>query len=503
MLVTHFLTTVTKETIVSIYRPTPNTVTSPPVTTVTGTNADFHLAVESYYEARKQDAQVERFQASLAGESFSGINENNRHIYIGYVKSMAKGLGVKLPEGIDDISNPVILSRTLAGEGLIGETWEEIKKMFTNLMRMFTDLLKRIFTRAGRLKARIEGIRETLKNRPELKLAQISPETVPDGLKHLFPSAANISVGSVQQGIGRTDKILTNFLLVVKSFELLAYSGVIEPSKVKGMQELIRKKNTTIENVRDKAEINANTKSGLFSNKEKKESEKNLKAAKTELEAVSKEKKNARDALDKDLDRVNDPVVDENGGLIDDKFEDDYKKAVEKINGFMDGVAKLELIGGKTILVNATEKEHGIPKLEMEKSDVKHDDATVTLSDTKTVSGVLSSALEILNKSQTLNDTASKVMEHFANAFTSIDNAIAAITANEKTDRKISGGDAKTEGKLSTYKGLAEKSVKPFLKKLQDSFVIFSKLTSTFIELSMDTCDAAVDYSLLCMKYYK
>ena len=489
----------------SIYRPTPNTVTSPPVTTVTGTNADFHLAVESYYEARKQDAQVERFQASLAGESFSGINENNRHIYIGYVKSMAKGLGVKLPEGIDDISNPVILSRTLSGEGFIGDTWAKVKKVFTKLMRMFTDLLKRIFTRAGRLKARIEGIRETLKNRPELKLAKISPDTVPDGLKHLFPSAANISVGTVQQGIGRTDTAITKFLLIVKEFESLAYVGVIEPSKIKGMQELIRKKNETIDKVDDKAKIDANTEDTgwLRKGKEKRESEQNLKAAKAELKAVSKEKTKARDSLNADLDRVNDPATDENGGLIDDKFEGRYRYAVEAINGFMDNVAKLELIGGKTILVNTTEKEHGIPKLEMEKSDVKHDDATVTLSDTKTVSGVLGSALEILKKSQNLNDSASKVMEHFANAFTSIDAAIVAITANEKTSRTISGNDAKTEGKLSTYKGLAEKSVKPFLKKLQDSFVIFSKLTSTFIELSMDTCDAAVDYSLLCMKYYK
>ena len=63
--------------------------------------------------------------------------------------------------------------------------------------------------------------------------------------------------------------------------------------------------------------------------------------------------------------------------------------------------------------------------------------------------------------------------------------------------------DADTEGKLKTYKGGAEKYIKPFLKKLQDTFVIFSKITSTFIEISMDTCDAAVDFSLLCMKYYK
>lgn len=425
-------------------------------------------------------------------EDFSFINRGNCVLYNEYIRTITSNLGLPDTQSISqeaiDLLPTAALNHHLALEGFISNIWDKIKKIFAAIIKAIKDFFIRYFTRLGRLKGKLQNLKELL-NSTDTNLKTPSLDTVPSGLASKYPYGSDLTIGTITEVFKNSTATISALTKINADAIKLAKKDVLDADfveKVKSLKNIVESGSKSID--ANNARKNTGFKSmipGTKDNKENKAIDEDSKGIKQTIDDAKKE----ADSEDGKLAAINDDKENINIEFDDKVFtaaRNEFNALLDTINTSMGSLLNKKLISGKSIAKIDVSPEEGI-SLDMETADDKP--SSVSLSGRNTLSTLIESTIKTITDSEEVASKSGSVNDAISNSMTSIDKLIHDID---------SAGDAK----LGKYKTILNNKVKERLNLLKSFFTTYNKLNKTLFETVLDAADGNVEYTVLCIKYF-
>lgn len=427
--------------------------------------------------------------SEVSEECFNFVDKKNYTLFNEYIKTITRDLGVKsIPvvstEAIE-ILPTAALNHHLALEGFIGTMWDKVKKLFVRIYEAVKSFFGRHFTRLGRLKKKLENLKEVLAETPK-DLKQVNLDTVPSSLTSKFPYSGTISETTIERTI-ETAKLLVDILEVAnKEGTELANRDILNKdfvAKVKSLKEKMG-------NINAKIEDNYSQKSNkIFKSAEEKAKNKELNKDNKNLQEMSKQT-NAE--LKDEEGKLSDVVGDKgNQGVeFDDKEFEIAKKEmagyIKKLEDSFKKIVNKPITGGKTLKEVKITGEDGI-SLEFDTDKDTPSDVTLggKIGLAKMVDGVLATLTS---------------MEKITNNYTKVNDT---VMKNLDTVEKLIGDLEKVTGvNEAAYKKILQNKVRERLKLMQTFFKEYNRTNKELMSMVADIADGVVSYSVVSLKHF-
>jgi len=456
-------------------------------------------------ESQLIDAQVSEFNKhvvafnslnvideQISKESYNFIDKGNYILYNEYIKSITSNLKTDyIPtisqETIDTLPTTA-LNHHIALEGFIANMWAKIKAIFSRIYNAIKDFFVKYFTRLGRLKNKIGNLVKVL-SETDKNLQMFNLDKVPGGLASKYPFKDIVDRDIISE-------VYTNLAILVDSFgEISAKASVFAGrdildkdfvTSVSKLKDEIKVNKTNIDHNKDTQATLGSIKKHLPFTEDgatNTELNKENKSLEKEAKAKAKEVENKEEQVSEIVDKETD--VD----MSDKKFEEakkefqDFLKTLETV---LNKVKNKRMIKGKTITEIKVSEDSGI---ELEISEDKETPSGITLSAKEPLIKLLNTVLEGINKSEKLATEYGKINDN--------------VIKNMNTvDKLISDLDKIPEGSLGKYQKLLNNKVKVRLNLAKTFFNNYNKICKNILEMTMDSGDGVVEYSVLSLKHF-
>lgn len=422
-------------------------------------------------------------------ESFCFVDKNNYTLFNEYMRVITRNLDVKsIPvvslEAIELLPTAA-LNHHLALEGFIGSMWDKVKKLFVKIYEAIKAFFSRHFTRIGRLKKKLENLKEVLNETPK-DLKQVNLDTVPSSLTSKFPYSGTISETTVERTI-ETAKLLVEILEVAnKEGTELANRDILSKDFVAKVKSLKEKMGT----IQGKIVDNESKKSGKFFRSE--EEKKNDAAIKNDNKNLQEMSKQTRAELKEEEGKLSDVVGDKGnaGAEFDDKDFELAKKEmsqfVKKLEEGFKRIVNKPITGGKTLKGVKVTTEDGI---ELEFDTDKDTPSDVTLGGKAGLSKMVDGVLSILTDMEKITTNYSKVNDTVMKNLDTVDKLVGDLD-------KVTGANE------AAYKKILQNKVKERLKLMQTFFKEYNRVNRELMKHVADTGDGVVAYTVVSLKYF-
>ena len=420
------------------------------------------------------------------GVSFEGFNflDRNNHVlfneYLGMVKrnlnvnldgAMALESAIATPHGLKHYQ--------LSLEGIIGNMWAAIKKVFIRLGSAIKEFFKRHFTRLGKNKKRLENLLNTLK-KTDKDILEINLEKVPNKIKSAFPYKGDISERDIKESVAAAAAIEDTLQIINNGAVEMAKKSVMDRdfvSRIKALADTIKdaRGNTKEEGLRDKAGRVV----PFMSKTEKSKDNDKFKdiANKATDEKAGIEKELSQNAGQEDIDA--------DTGI--QKVVDELTVYFGKIAKSMEGVRGRKLPGGKVLKTIKIEPDSGI---ELEFDDDKDTPDSVSLGSKSSLTNLVSDCLGVIEAMEKTAKVYGTVNDTIMNGIKTVDSLIGDL------DRLNYSPDA------ARYKKKLENQVKLRLKLMQTFFTNYNKINKNFMSMVLDVSEGVVVYATESLKKF-
>lgn len=447
--------------------------------------ADFNNHVKAFNSLNVIDEQI-------SSENYNFIDKGNYVLYNEYIKSITSNLKMEhIPivsqESIATLSQTA-LNHHIALEGFIGDMWKKIKEIFNKIYNSIKEFFKTYFTRLGRLKNKINNLLEVLKETDkDIKLVTL--EKVPGGLASKYPVDGNIDVSTITETYDSLSTLLNSFNEVNKRAEAFSSKDILDKdfvAKIIKLKDEINTANSQIDNNKNEQDKLGSVKKFIPG---------------TDDRAKNKELNNTNDSLEKDAisksneidnskNKISDITSKEGDIDLDDKKGEEAQR---EFNDFIKSLAEVlnkvkgkQLINGKTITEIKVDENSGI---EIETNENKETPSSVTLEDKATLIKLLTDISQGIEQSEKLTAIYGKINDKI-------------MENMNKVDKLISDINKIPEDSLGKYKKLLNNKIKVRLNLAKTFFNNYNKICKNMLEMSMDTGDGVVLYSVLSLKHF-
>ena len=427
---------------------------------------------------------------SVATESLTFIQPNNRVLFNAYTSLLSETYGVVTPRLVSPLafesSSVAVVNHQLALEGWMGDLWAKIKSIFTKIYTSITEFFKKHFTRLGIVKKRlnnlIEALNETDKDAQPGKMMDVD---MPTGLGNRYKGFDDVSAITVGTSVKNMDAWMTSFKKITDEAKTFAKAGMVGPDFIRSIKEL-----------RDKA---ANASTAIDKNKEAQNEIGTLagmvgagKAAKKALKDSQKDlttiKNNAdREANQKDAEISNstkgesddETLNSEKGTKLFEVFVTNVSAELSKHKGklFVDGFQFKEVTG---------DKEKG---LEIESENISDTPEKLILGNKAQLKALCTECLAIVKTAEAGVDSYSAVNEEIMKQLTAVDTLVKDI---DKFDPE----------KYGKYRKVLTSQVQTRLKLLQTFFRNYNQIGKNVYSAALSTGEGVVEFSMISMKHF-
>lgn len=426
-------------------------------------------------------------QTQVASESFSFIDKGNHILYNEYIKAITANLNlthvpVVSQEAIDTL--PVVaLNHHLSLEGFIGDIWAKIKALFVKVYDTVKKFFTSIFTRIGRLKAKLTNLEKVLRT-TDKQLQKAGNDKVPSSLSSKYPISGNLTLQTINEVFANTTAIGDLLVSMNKQATELAGKEILDKNFVTGIKNLRSQSQSA------KDEIDAN-------NADK---EKGVKAA-LGLSKKNKEIDKSNDSLKKIADDAEKSAEDEEGkasdiasknaGLdIDDKgFEAAKKEFGAFLKTIEDGFNKVKgkpLISGKHITQVTVKPDEGV---EFETEESKETPSQIQYGDVMELRKLVETTISVVDN-----------LEGAAKSYGDINETI--MKNLDVVDKLVKDIDAIGDQKLGKYKTVLTAKIRERLNLMKSFFRDYNKVNKNLTEMVVEAAEGNVAYTVESLKYF-
>lgn len=422
-------------------------------------------------------------------ESFNFIDKRNYTLFNEYIRVITRNLDVKSPPVVSteaiELLPTAALNHHLALEGFIGSMWDKVKKLFVRIYESVKAFFTRHFTRLGRLKKKLENLKEVIGETPK-DLKQVNLDTVPSSLTSKFPYSGTISETTVERTL-ETAKLLVDILEVTnKEGTELANRDILNKDFVAKVKSLKEKMGSIQGKIADN---NSQKSDKFFKSKEEKEKNKALNEDNKNLQEMSKQ---TNTELKEEEGKLSDIVGDKgNQGVeLDDREFEAAKKEmtsyIKKLEGSFKKIVDKPITGGKVLKEVKLSGEDGI---ELEFDTNKDTPSDVTLGGKVGLAKMVDAALATLTN-----------MEKITNNYTKVNDT---VMKNLDTVEKLVGDLEKVTGaNEAAYKKILQNKVRERLKLMQTFFKEYNRTNKQLMGMVADIAEGVVSYSVVSLKHF-
>lgn len=427
---------------------------------------------------------------SVASESYTLVDSKNQSLYNAYACLLAEKMGVSMPQlqtvSVEALNTDGIIpvNHSIALEGWISTLWEKIKSIFKSVYQSVQAFFKKHFTRLGRAKNALENLQSVLR-KTEKELSDASMENYSGGLLGRYAGYGVVNASNVKTSLANVAKVTQSIAGVNKQAQAMASAHMVDKdffTKIKAL------KDQAAGNDSAKEDIDKNTPgkmSTILNGDKRRDRSAKLDESKT-LGEISKQAKSEASSMDAE---VGIQASNDTGDL-----DSNLELAKKQMAGFLDEVKKTLDVGLNTKLIS------GMQITEVTITDDL--DLTVVMGNeeakaTALVLGARSDLLICIKTAITLLDNTEKALTQYGDTNDLIIKNLGTI------DSLISDIDKIDPQAYGQYKKLVNEQVRARLQMLRKFFSVYNKTGKTLLDMSMDACEAVVEYGVLSVKHFK
>ncbi|EKD89646.1 MAG: hypothetical protein ACD_33C00017G0001, partial [uncultured bacterium] len=438
---------------------------------------------------------IDIINTAIANENFNLVDKSNYVLYNEYIKSITSNLKIDyIPtitkEAVESLS-PVINNHSIALEGFIASMWEKIKQVIKALFAKVKEFFKRWFTKAGRVKGRLENLKKVLsETKSDIQIVNL--DKAPSSLLSKYPFSDPINFAIVNKVTETTKTIITDLSKLVTLAEESSKKDIISKEILERINEL----KDSIANNRDKvkdvdSELDKTPVQKVLpvgNSDEVKDLKNEKKLISSTIKEDSKELKKTQSGLNKVENSIPDNLTDQEAEELVDKVISNMNKTIDDVVKKLDDQ---ELIGGKKLTINDKKEDDSLMLFEIEDIENKVSSASVILADKNDLLKLVNSGLELLTITNATITKLGKIDDIFTKKLNDVDKVIYELSKIEEKD--------KTNSK---YKKILDKVVKKRLMSYKQQFVGINKISTNLLDMALYTCEGISDYSTLSLKNF-
>lgn len=427
---------------------------------------------------------------AVAEESFNFLDKKNYVLFNEYIKTITKDLGLKsVPvvstEAITELPG-LVVNHDLALEGFLGSLWDKVKTLFKKIYESVKAFFTKHFTRMGRLKKKLENLKEVLKE-TDKDIKQLNLDKVPGPISKAFPFEGVITEDTVKTSLDIVKGVINVLSVTNKDAVALAGKDVLDRdfvAKVKALKDQVSANKDKID------ENNSNKTGGLKSlYGEGKANNKQLKEDNKTLSQINKEKSSEIASKEGELKATVSSKENIEAMLEDKSFE----VAKREMSAYYTEVAKaFKAIEGKPIPGGKMLKEAKITEdgIELNFDENKDEPNSVSLGSKNSLTGLVDTMLSSLDE-----------LEKATNGYSKVNDAI--MKNMDTVDSLMKDLDKVTDNpNYQAYKSVLEKKVRERLKYMQKFFTEYNKISKNLIEVVASVGDGVVAYGVSSLKHF-
>lgn len=426
---------------------------------------------------------------SVATETYTLVDNKNIHLYNAYTELLADKLGVSMPSlkqvttaSLESL-NVVTVNSEIALEGWISNLWNKIKGLFIKMYEGVKSFFKKYFTRLGRTKNALENLKLTLE-KTDKNLVKASLDNYTGSLLKRYSGYSVVNASNVKKSLSNVSGLTSALNAVNKTAEKFANKHMVDKeffTKLKSLKDLAASSDSV------KQEVDDNTPGKLKSlvNSKSREDRKDKLQESATLAEVSKQAKSESSSMDTEVTTLSSAEsgdIETNAQLA----KKDMAEFMEDVKKALDSSINSKLVSGKVIKRVEVNDTFDL-EVEMDDSDDPAD--SINLGTRSDLLDAVKKALEMINSSKADVDNYGKINDTIINNLSTVDSLISDI---DRIDPE----------KYGKYKKLVNEQIRERLTMLRKFFSAYNKVGKNIFDLTIDTCEGVVDYSVTSLKNF-